>query len=80
MTKYIDTTKQEVEKPEPKKTVFTYHLSPKCGWVVAQMAPDAFLEVKFIHNCQRDGDMFSALSRNGSVLIFKGIKGDEFNG
>lgn len=77
-TKYIDTTKTG-DKPEPKKTVFTHHLSPSNGWELDYRACSDFLEVKYLGNCKQDGHMFAALSLTGNVLIFKGTKGDEFN-
>lgn len=81
MTKYIDITKQEVEQPEPKKTVFTHIFGRQSGgWHESEYHPEFYMKVLYLGNCATDGDMFIAYSMTGCILLFKGIKGDEFNG
>lgn len=79
MTKYIDTTKQEFEKPEPKKTVFNYCLGYN-EKINATCNPEEFLKVLYLGRCKADGDIFAAYHENGNIMVYSGIKGDEFNG
>lgn len=76
MTKFIDCSE---EPKEVKETVFTHYLDEKHGWRETDDSPKAYEKVIYLGKCRQDGDMFSAYS-HGSIVIFKGIKGDEFNG
>lgn len=80
MTKYIDTTKTEVEQPEPKKTVFTHYLNPELGNIVTTASPEHFEIVKYLGECKIKGQMFQGITKSGHSSIYIGFKGDEFNG
>ena len=77
MTKFIDVSNDT--KEVKKETVFTEYLNTNSGWNKATSTPKEFDSVKYLGNCNSDGDMFAANYRNGKIFIFKGIKGDEFN-
>ncbi|RUP37025.1 MAG: hypothetical protein EKK63_15760 [Acinetobacter sp.] len=84
MTKYIDITKFPYDSEvEPKKTVFTHYLDEKQGWEKPDSEEIAiFLEnakrIVYLGECSSDGDMFALTSSVGTIVIFKGLKGDEF--
>jgi putative sterol carrier protein len=77
MTEFINAANISTEKKEKKETVFTHELSPNC-WGKTEIKPSNFRKVLYIGNCRIDGDMFAAYI-NRKIIIYKGIKGDEFN-
>jgi hypothetical protein len=77
-TKFIDTTKPQLEIKEKKETKFTHVLSVERGWQTATLTPNDFYIIKYLGQCSIDGDMFATHTESGSIGIHKGIKGDEF--
>jgi len=76
MTKFTDCSQEA--KETKKETVFTHVQSDK-GWIKTEMKPNDFELVKYMGDCKHDGRMFVAYHQNGTIYVFKGIKGDEFN-
>lgn len=75
MTKFIDCSNEA--KEEKKETVFT-HVQEKNGWRETSLKPNDYNVVKYLGECNIDGDMFSAYD-DVVITIFKGIKGSEFD-
>ena len=77
MTKFIDTTNNKSVK-ESKKTELTHFLHTDYGWTKETNTDISKFEViKYLGNCKLDGDMFAAY-QDGYIVIYKGIKGNEF--
>lgn len=66
-------------KSKPCKTVFTYRMTSDDGWTQVNVRqPDAFEHIVYLGFCKIDGDMFAAHDE-GTIEIYKGTKGSEFN-
>ena len=76
MTKFIDVSNDT--KEVKKETVFTHEFSANIGWKKTSTSIKNYEVVKYLGNCSIDGHMFCAYE-DGTIDIFKGIKGDEFN-
>jgi hypothetical protein len=76
MTEFINAA-NITEKKEKKETVFTHEISIN-GWIKTEIKITIFRKVLYIGNCRIDGDMFAAYI-DRKIIIYKGIKGDEFN-
>ncbi len=72
MTMYIN-----LEEKPTIKTVFTHYLSTERGWAHSICTPKEYYKVVYLGNSHCDGDMF-ACYRGNEIIIYKGIKGDEF--
>ena len=61
-----------------KETVFTHCYTSAAGWQTALSNPEKYSKVLYLGNDDDEGDMFAAYE-DGYIVIFKGLKGDEFN-
>lgn len=76
--KFIDATKIGSKEESGKKTVLTHTLS-RIGWgKCVNIDIERLDKIFYLGNCDVDGDMFAG-HRNGTVLIYKGVKGSEFD-
>lgn len=71
----VDEIKQE------EKTIFTHYLDTQKGWCDTKTTPNCknIIRVIYLGKCTRDGDMFAVYYKVGSICIYKGVKGGEFN-
>lgn len=77
MTEFINAEK--IEKAKQKKlTLFTHVLQADKSLGTTEQQPSMYEKVVYLGYCIVDGDMFAA-HREGSITIYKGEKGDEFN-
>ncbi len=77
MTKFIDVSNDT--KEVKKETVFTHGFNTLQGWEECEQAGKDFSVIKYLGKCNVDGDMFACITISGTIAIYKGIKGDEFN-
>lgn len=74
--KFIDIS--ETSKPEKKETVFTHYLNNNTGWQQTKIKPEQVTKVYYLGKCENDVDIF-AVCYDEEMIVYKGIKGDEFN-
>ena len=75
-TKFVSVDDTQKEK---KETIFTHELDGCGGYIKTNGEVTAFEKVVYLGNCSVDGDMFCAYHSSGTISIYKGTKGDEFN-
>jgi hypothetical protein len=63
---YLD--KKENEKP----VEFTHFFSPFRGLVEPQLSPKDFIKIVYLGKDILQGDMFSAIDKQGNICIYKG--------
>ena len=73
-TKYIS-----LDKVEIKETVFDSYLCGSRGWEEGLLRPDFFDKVVYLGKSERDGGDMFACYKDEDIIIYKGIKGNEFN-
>lgn len=78
MTKFINAENIEMARKERKETVLTHVLLER-GWRQLTVKPSDYEKIVYLGKCEIDGDMFAWKTALKTILILKGIKGDEFN-
>lgn len=76
-TKFIDVS--GTSKPKKKETVFTHGQIGTGEFVETKRKLTEFKEVYYLGEFFLFGSLFKAVDKYGDALLFKGIKGDEFN-
>lgn len=61
---------QEETKEKPVEFTHVFHTAK--GWGKCVLSPSAYESVVYLGNCVIDGDMFSALTDDGLINIYKG--------
>lgn len=82
MTQFV--TLLDTEKKEIKLTKFTHICTFNKGWEEVidnnECSPSKYIKIIYLGNCKTDGDMFACYDKDGFIEIYKGEKGDEFEG
>lgn len=78
MTQFINADNIATARKERKETVFNHVLTGN-GWKETDATVKEYKKIIYLGRCKNDGDMFACYYHLGTIVIFRGTKGDEFN-